>query len=344
MVLNIIYPQRYWAAGPLVCRDTWHCWLCFRPRVSLSPESHVWINPQNSKTNANKFAPFGQVSSCILELCCGCSNKSPNDLDHFVISVSCTFYIPVSVSIHLFHQCCSQRSYLGIIGHGQLHSLANLDEFSLVWDQGQRWGLCSKPHWTGFWGTEVLIWELRYRSTQCNQWSNTFFTWGIAVCLVWATCYSGRWWLLPLWPQFPGWLQPACEFLCPWGLWENAEKHFSLHIAAIYRKALFNSLCPMEYKKGPELRAGAAGCCHHWNNNQWQQTIAFVCQQLLATGMVANSSHFLSHSHFGDMKQKISFWGKQGGHCSLGNKVIQNSQWYSFILLLNSISKLTVKL
>lgn len=278
MVVNIIYPWRYWAVGPWVCRDTWHSWLCFRPHSSLSPESHVRINPQNSKTHSNKSTQFDQVSSYILDLCCGCSKKSLNDPDCLVIRVPCAFYIAGFVCIRLFYQPCAQHqvsaslamdSYISFAKSGQV-------QFSLVLHWGQRGD--SKPHWTvlyerrGF-GLEI---EGQIYSGAANR-AILFFTWEVAVCLVWATCYSNGWRLLPPWPPSPGWLQPACKFLCRWGLWENAEKSISLFKLQPSTERDCNCLCHAEYKKDPELRAGAGGCCHHWNNNQWQQTIAFVC-------------------------------------------------------------------
>ena len=78
-------------------------------------------NPQNSETNSNKSSQFGQVSSCILELCCGHPQKTPNDLDRLVIRLPCTFYIAGFVCIHLFYWPYAQRSGLGIAGRGQLH-------------------------------------------------------------------------------------------------------------------------------------------------------------------------------------------------------------------------------
>lgn len=48
MVVNAIYPHRYWKAGPVVCRHVWLSQLSFRPYALLPPETWIWIHPQNS--------------------------------------------------------------------------------------------------------------------------------------------------------------------------------------------------------------------------------------------------------------------------------------------------------
>lgn len=96
-------------------------------------------------------------------------------------------------------------------------------QFSLVCTRDRDGGFAEAPlNWgfgSGNWGTDI---------PKCIQRSDTFSTWGIMVCLVWATCYNDGWWFLPSCPPALGQLQPACAFLCPWGLWEDAEKCISL--------------------------------------------------------------------------------------------------------------------
>lgn len=87
MVVNAIYPRRYWKAEPVVCKHVWLSQLSFRPYALLPPETWIWIHSQNSKTNSNESAQFYQFSSCILELCCGCLKESSDDMNHLCISV-----------------------------------------------------------------------------------------------------------------------------------------------------------------------------------------------------------------------------------------------------------------
>lgn len=276
MVVKIIYPMRHQEQQDLWLADTCGPPGCFRPHASLFPKLHVWVNSQKLQVSLKKSIQFDQVSSGTLDLFCECSKKSLKDPDLLVSRILCTFYAAWFAFVPLFYQPCVQRSGLSITDHGQLHSFHRtwMDSVQFSFAPGIGVGIYREPHWIEFWDFGSGNWGTDL--PKCIPWRDTFSTWGITVRLVWTTCCHDGWWFLPSCPSDLGCLQTVCEFLCPRGLWEDAEKCISLFKLQPSTEKDCAIACAM-YKKDPVLRTGAGGCCHQGNSNRWQQTIAFVC-------------------------------------------------------------------
>lgn len=123
--------------------------------------------------------------------------------------------------------------------------------------------------------------------------------------MVWTTCYNDGWWFPPFCPPALGWLQPACEFLCPWGLWEDAEKCISLFKLQPSTERNSAIVCAMLSTKraqswGLVLGAAATTGTTTSGSKQWPLS----ANNSLGWGKQIG---FLPHFHFRNTEQKRSF-------------------------------------